>query len=385
MRGRSRENQEKNVNPRRSSLLPPPDDYNFIHPPSLPCGDGDPDLSYNVPLSPQQEARAMDVYRRSFVILSHTHCVEPWDFEEMREAGITVAIVKLDIDGVNMLNGARSETLPGEDWFARGMREIPRINELVAQPDNNIRVVRTMADLYRAKREGKVGIILGFEGARPLAGKLENVKLYYDLGMRELQPWFALPNESKTADQLLFSDFGVAVLAEMDRLGILFDAELLTGQAFAQALSMAKKPMIISHCAVQEVYVKTAAGDESYQGTDMLNDVTIRAIAKNGGTMGMHFWTPDYIRPRHGTEKATLEDLVDHIAYIRDLVGSGHVSLGVDFFPERGWQLVQGAGRISQIPNVAREMVRREFDNEEISKILGGNLMRVFKANWGAE
>lgn len=338
-------------------------------------------MSYQVSLSPDQEQRALSVYRKSFVIVSHTHCVEPWDFEEMQKAGITAAIVKLDIDEINMLDGNRSLGVPGEDWLARGDKEIHRINELAARPGSNILIVREFADLKRAKHEGRVGLILGFEGARTLGGKLEAVEHYYDLGMRELQPFFAVQNEIKTADGTQLSALGVKVIREMNRLGIVLDVELMSSQAFAQAIALAKAPVIISHAAVEDLDQKGEDDDPPYH-IDLLNVATIRAIARNGGTIGIHFCTPSYIKPRHGTQKATVVDLVDHIVFIRDLVGIDHVSLGVDFFPETGWHLVEGAGRISQFPNVAREMVRRGFSDEEVSKVLGGNLMRVFQANW---
>ena len=77
-----------------------------------------------------------------------------------------------------------------------------------------------------------------------------------------------------------------------------------------------------------------------------------------------------------------MTDLVDHAAYIRDLVGIDYVSLGADYFPVKGWHWVEGVGRMSLLPNVAREMVRHGFTDEEISKVLGGNLIRVFEKVW---
>lgn len=360
----------------QSSLLPPPNDYNFVHPPSIVCGDQNVDLSYKVELPPEQERRAMDLYRNAIVILAHSHCVETWDFDEMSEAGLTGMILKVDVDGINILNGVRSNTPANEDWFSRGSREMRRILELAARPNSKILIVRSVDDLLRAKREGKVGIILSFEGGRPLAGKLENVKYFYDLGMRDMQLWWAVPNELKTPDQYYLSRFGLDVIREMNRLGIVIDLSHMVPQGFGPALATTRRPVVISHCAVA-----FQAGTE-LSNTDELNDASIRAMAKNGGSICLHFFT-GYIHPRHGTPQATVEDLVDHVAYIRDLVGIDYVSLGADFFPELGYKFVLGAGRISQLPNVAREMVRRGLTDEEITKVLGGNLLRVLEHNWG--
>jgi membrane dipeptidase len=332
-----------------------------------------------VPLSPEQEKRALAIYRKSFVILAHNHCVEPWDFEEMRKAGVTAAVLKTDVDGMNFVNGTRAENLPNEDWVGRGEREIRRIVGLAGRPDSGILIVRSVDDLRRAKREEKLGIILSFEGAKPLAGKIENLKLYYDLGLRDLQLWWAVPNELKTADGLRLNSFGEDVVRRANRLGIDLDLSHMTSRAFAQVLELSAEPVLISHCAVAGV-----DGDRSQalSGTDHLSDAAIRAITKNGGVICLHFVTPDYIRAHHGTRQATVADWADHAAYIRDLVGVDYVALGPDYFPERGWHWIEGVGRAALLPNIARELVRRGFSDDDISKILGGNLMRVFEKTW---
>jgi membrane dipeptidase len=361
------------------ALLPPPNDYNLVHPPSLPCGQENVDLSYKVPLTPDQETRAMAIYRRSFVILSHVHCLEPWDFQEMRKGGITAVVLKMDVDGVNFENGTRAENLPNEDWLARGEREMQRVLDLAAQPRSGILIVRNLDDLRRAKRERKVGIILSFEGAKPLAGKLENLTHYYDLGLRDLQLWWAVPNELKTADNYRFSPFGEEVIGRMNDLGMVIDLSHLTPQAFGRALDLSKRPVIISHCAVAGVEGKHS---DTLSGTDHLSDGAIRAMAKNRGVICLHFVTPAYIRPLHGTPQATVTDWVDQVTYIRDLVGVDYIGVGPDYFPEAGWHWIEGVGRLSMMPNVARELVRRSYSDDDIAKILGGNLMRIYEQEW---
>jgi membrane dipeptidase len=218
---------------------------------------------------------------------------------------------------------------------------------------------------------------------------LQNLQYYYDMGLRELQLWWAVPNELKTADGRQFSQFGEDVILEMNRLGIVIDLSHMSGQAFGRALQLGKPPVIISHCSVGALYApprkrlyEDPEKDMPYSGTDQLNDATIRAMAKYRGAICLHFVTPAYIQARHGTKKATVVDWVDHVAYIRDLVGIDYVSLGPDYFPAKGWQWIEGAGRMSLLANVAREMVRRGFTDEEISKVLGGNLIRVFQQAW---
>jgi membrane dipeptidase len=329
----------------------------------------------------------MNLYQRSFVILAHIHCPEPWDFEEMQKAGVTAVILKVDDDGLNFVNGVRMPIPPGEDWLARGKRAMSRILEFATRPGSNILIARSTADLRLAKRQAKVAIILSFEGGKPLVGKLENVNYYHSIGMREMQLWWAVPSQLKTADNTHLSAFGEDVIREMNRRGVVVDLSHMTAEAFKQALSVTRAPLIISHTAVGELYnpIRSQPGNDTLSGTDHLNDAAIRAIARNGGSICVHFVTPGYIQARHGTKQATVRDLVDNIAYVRDLVGIEYVSLGPDFFPDLWYHWVEGAGRISLLPNVAREMVRRGFSDDEISKVLGGNLMRIFEQDWPGE
>lgn len=384
------QNAPPNAGSKTSSLPPPPHNYNFVHPPEAPCGELDADLGYRVPLSPEQEKRAQAVYQRSLVIVAHIHCVEPWDFEEMIQAGVTAVILKIDDDGVNIFHGKKRSDIPvSEDWLPRGTGTVQRILDIAAQRDSKILIARKLEDIRRAKREKKVAIILSFEGSHPLVGKLENLHHLYKMGLRELQLWWAVPNALKTPEGRMLSPFGEDVVREMNRLGMVIDLSHMSGQAFGRVLAVTKDPVIISHCSVAALFgppkqraYEDPSKDAPYSGTDQLNDALIWAMARNGGSMCVHFVTPAYITARHGP-KATVVDLVDNIAYIRDLVGADYVSLGADFFPEPEWHWVEGAGRISLMPNVAREMVRRGFSDEEIEKILGGNLMRIFERVWG--
>ena len=367
------------------SLPPPPDNYNFAHRPEVPCGESDTNPPYQVPLSTAQEKRAVALFQRSHVIVAHIHCVEPSDFEEMAGAGVTAVILKVDDDGLNIVFGKKRVPIPdNEDWPARGAHGLQRVLDIASGPNSRILIARQAEDIRRAKREKKVAIILSFEGARPLAGRIENLRRYYEMGLRELQLWWAVPNALKTPDGADFSEFGKDVIREMNRLRMLIDLSHIGPKALATALETTRSPVIVSHASVEALFLeKPKPPTEAVSGTDHLNDAALRAMARNGGSVCVHFVSQHYIRARHGP-KATVVDLVDHIAYIRDLVGADHVSLGADFFPEEGWDWVDGAGRISLIPHVAREMVRRGFSDQEIEKILGGNLMRIFERVWKA-
>ena len=244
----------------------------------------------------------------------------------------------------------------------------------VAASKGNVIVVRSVEDIIAAKRNNRPGVIMSFEGGRPLEGKIGNLRRFYDLGLRDLQLVWAVPSPLKSPDGRLTA-FGEEVIREMNRLGIVIDLSHMTQAAFDQSLATTRRPVVISHCAVAAV---TGAGRGG--GTDQLSDDGIRAIARNGGAICLHCYE-GYIRPHHGG-RATVEDLVDNMDYIKKLVGVDYVALGTDYLPERGYRWIRGAETMRDMPNVAREMVRRGYTDEEIQKVLGLNLVRVYKRVW---
>lgn len=165
--------------------------------------------------------------------------------------------------------------------------------------------------------------------------------------------------------------FGEKVIREIDRLGILLDLSHMPDAAFWRSLEISRRPVVISHTSVFAVE----------GGTDKVDDRRIQAIARRQGVIALHFLR-GYIGARHGPAPSVLE-LVDNIDYIRNLVGIEYVGLGPDWFPQRGsW--IRGGQFLWSLPNVGREMVRRGYSDEEIAKVLGGNLLRVYEEVWGA-
>ena len=371
---------EKKARASRPSSDPPPPPADHLPVESeLSCSDAvdQPPSKFQVQVTPKQEKRAMTLYRRSIVITAHGHCFHPEDFRDMREAGITAQGIKLTTDGIYW-RGAIRYRIDSEvaGWEERGKKAIRILEEEVARSQGKIVIARSVADIHRAKREDKLAIILSFEGARPLAGNLQNLEKFYRLGLRDLQLFWAVPSPLKNADGTL-SQFGLQVIREMNRLGIVIDLSHMSAAAFEQAMAATRHPAIVSHCAVA-----AASGVKTRGGTDQLNDATIRAIAENEGAICLHFYD-GYIKPRHGPH-ATAEDLVDHIDHIKNLVGIDYVALGVDYFPEKGWNWVESPKAMrGGMVNAAREMVRRGYTDQEIEKVLGLNLLRVYRRVWG--
>jgi membrane dipeptidase len=349
--------------------------------PDMPCAQASdqPQANYQVALSTEQERRAEKLYRNSIIITAHDHCFDPQDFRAQAAAGITIRTIKLTTDGVYWVGGKRYPIpvhLP--DWTQRGMIALDFVRKQAADSNGKLVIIRNVADIKRAKREGKIGAVLSFEGARPLDGKLENVHLFYDAGLRDMQLFWAVPSALKT-DHGELTPFGLDVIREMDRLGIIIDLSHMSPRAFHQALATTRNPVVISHCGVLALASSTADETRS-NGTDQLSDTDIRDLAQNGGVICLHFFE-GYIRAHHGPH-STVEDLVDQMDYIRKLVGIDHIALGTDYFAEGHLRWIEGAERMSGMSNVVREMVRQGFSDADIRKVLGLNLMRVYGQVW---
>ena len=271
-----------------SSRSPSPPAYHLPLEPDMSCSaaNDQPPASFRVSLTPEQEERAMAVYRRSIVITAHDHCFHPDDFLDMENAGITVRTIKLTTDGHYRLEGKRyriESEVAG--WEKRGKRAIAIVEEMTEGNQRKILIIRSVEDILRAKREGRLGVILSFEGGRPLARNLENVEMFYGMGLREMQLYWAVPNPLKKADGTL-SDFGIQVIGEMNRLGMVIDFSHMSAATFDQAMGATRDPIVISHCAVAAV---SNPGARTRGGTDQLDDKTIRAMADNGGVICLHF------------------------------------------------------------------------------------------------
>ena len=355
------------------SAGPPRADHLPVEP-GLPCSAVAGNSGFKVSLDAQQEARAQALYRQSIVITAHDHCYHQDDFRDQQAAGITARVIKASVDGIYFSGGKRYRIdEPVEGWFDRAGMIFDILDSRLAATRGEALRVRRADDIIRAKKQNKIGIIYGTEGARILGGKLDNVEALYRRGLREMQLFWAVPSPLKNSDGTI-SDFGLAVLREVNRLGIVLDLSHMKDAAFRQAMEATNQPVVASHCAV------AAVSGAKPGGTDQLSDDTIRRITAAGGVICLHFYE-GYIRPHHG-EHPTVVDLVDHVDYIRKLAGIDYVALGVDYFPERGWRWIEGADAMTGMPNVVRELVRRGYSDEEIAKVVGLNLMRVYRKVW---
>jgi membrane dipeptidase len=297
----------------------------------------------------------------------------------MRDAGVTAANVTLAIHE-NQTEAARS---------------IAAWNRLLAENSDVARPVRTAADVTAAKREGRVGLVYGFQNGTPFEDELGFVALFARLGVRIVQPAYMTQNligagclEPRDAG---LSAYGRDVIRELNDQGIAVDLSHCGPRTTLDAIAASTKPVLFTHANARSLVDNPRNKD----------DEQLLALAETGGVVGAVAFRSFLAPP---SREATLDDLLDQIAYLVELLGPDHVAIGTDFtegrpagFLERAfgrhappnvtpdWPWVGPAGlrTIDELPNLTRGLVARGHDEATVRKILGGNLLRVLALAWG--
>lgn len=235
----------------------------------------------------------------------------------------------------------------------------------------------------RADDDASIGFLYVLEGGRPLEGSLEVLRTFHRLGVRCLLPTWNGRNEladgvgeGPTAGGL--SSFGRAVVREMRRLGWLLDLSHLAEPGFYQAIDEYSGCVVATHSNAKALH----------DHRRNLTDDQIRAVATTGGVVGIAFM-PAFLGPG----QPTVETVVDHIAYVADLVGVEHVAIGPDFSygpvaeehrRQRKYEGVQVDLTVpypiidaSELPELVLALRSRGFSERDTAAIMGGNLYRV--------
>ena len=238
-------------------------------------------------------------------------------------------------------------------------RECEAIPELVP--------VTSYDEILDAKKKGKVCGMLSIEGSDVIEGRTELFGVFHRLGVRMVGLVHSLRNpladgvaDRRTGGGL--SELGLQAVEELDRLGMIIDVSHLNDEGFWDVIENTGNPVIASHSNSRAVCSHPRN----------MTDEMITALAENGGVMGMNF-APSFVHPA----EATLQGVVDHIDHIVDLVGPDHVGLGSDFdgIP----YTPKGLEDASKMPDITRELIKREYSEKDIKKILGENHLRLMK------
>lgn len=257
-----------------------------------------------------------------------------------------------------------------------------------------IRPVTRTEDIRAAKRENRVGIIFGFQNASPLEGDLHLVEVYYRLGVRVIQITYNDLNEVGAGcyerRDVGLSQFGVDLIREMNRLGIVIDLSHVGPLTTMEAIEVSEKPVWISHANPK------ALKDHVRNKTDE----QVRALVRKGGVIGANIFPPFL---KNGYD-STLEDFLDAIEHWVQVAGVDHVAFGLDFTEDQSqewadWmmsgkrrdavvalqmpvRMPAGIERADKMPNLTAGLLRRGYSENDVQKILGLNVLRLFENVW---
>lgn len=267
-------------------------------------------------------------------------------------------------------------------YLETALENIDMFLEEAPKSEGMISLVKTRADLPEKPRPGNISFLLHFEGGMPLRGSIHQLRNFYRLGLRSMQLTWNFRNElgdgvweNRTKGGL--TRFGVEVIREMNRLGMVVDLAHINREGFFQALEAAEAPLIVSHA--------NACG--MLDNPRNLTDDQIKAIAAQGGLVGI-LALPE----RVAKKGAALEDLLRHLDYMVKLVGAEHIALGLDFVkydgprtlkdrhhPLHGPELIKDFEEVEDLPKLVDGLIRRGYQENEIALILGGNYLRILK------
>lgn len=325
------------------------------------------------------------------VLLPNVHLPQP-DFEgrsfldRTRDGGLTVMNTTMGQGGI----------ASGVDDLRALLNSIYGYLVYFRLHADRLMLIESVADIERAKRDNKLGVIFGVQNIAPkIDGDLTLLWSLHKLGLRNAQ----LTHNDRNIigcgclepTDTGLSQFGRGAVSELNRVGILVDLAHSGMRTALDAFEHSSKPCIVSHANARGL-------------TDHARNVTdevIRALAKRGGVIGITAYSP--FCQKSGSGRPSTTEVVDHIAYVADLVGIDHVGIGSDQFEaesevryaafgtqfpttQRGFTretvYATGLERVDCLPNLTIEMAARGFSDEDILKVLGGNFLRLFRDVW---
>jgi len=277
------------------------------------------------------------------------------DLPRLRQGGIDVQVFACYIEPEYKPDRGLQRALQFIDFFYQQLERCP-----------GLRPVFRVADVQAAVQQGDIGAVLAVEGGEGIGDRLAYLRLLYRLGVRLITLTWNQRNliadgvgEERTRGGL--SNFGVEVVQEMNRLGMLVDVSHLAEPGFWQVAEVCRGPFVASHSCCRRLC----------DHRRNLTDEQLRALARAGGVVGINF-APDFL-VKDG--KATLEDVIEHIDHVAGLVGVDYVGLGSDYDGIEATPA--GLEDASKMPALTAALLRRGYREDDVRKIMGGNFLRV--------
>ena len=363
--------------------------------------------------------RALQIHRKAIVIDSHNDITTPMtnddydlggppptpyrtSIDRMKEGGLTAEFFSVYIKPhYATQGGAARRTLDMIDSVYRAVERHP----------NDLMFATSVADIRRAKKQGKIAALMGIEGGHAIEDSLPTLREFYRLGIRYMtltwnntNNWADAGRGEKKHNGL--NEFGREVVREMNRLGMMVDVSHVADKTMSDALDVSEAPIIASHSSARAL---------SNVSRNIPDDL-LKKIAAKGGVIMVNFYSvfvdtatvspqsqardtrlkeqqdainqkykddpeqraeeSDKLEAANPLPPLPISKLIDHFDYIVKVAGIDHVGIGADF--DGANDLPEGARDVSMLPNITYELLKRGYSEKDIRKILGENLLRVF-------
>ena len=372
-------------------------------------------------------ARALEIHERVLTVDTHAdtplRMIEPgFDLSERHnplDTGSKVDYPRMKEGGLDAIFFAAfvSQDIRDNEGNERAKTLVlEMIDAVISSTEENsdlVGLALTPKDAYALERDGKRAIYLAIENGYPIGDDLANIELFFNKGVRYITLVHSSNNDiadsatdSSGAEHNGLSAFGEEVVKEMNRLGIMVDVSHASDDVFFDAIALSEAPIIATHSNARSV--------TEHQRN--MSDEMLRLMAENGGVVQMTLlssylrdeppnperaaaleelrssmknvgvMTPEEraerrsafneINEKFPTPLATVKHVVDHIDHMVSIAGIDHVGIGCDFDGGGG---IDGVFDASEVMNITIELVRRGYSEEDIEKIWGKNVMRVFE------
>ena len=372
-------------------------------------------------------ARALEIHERVLTVDTHAdtplRMIEPgFDLSERHnplDTGSKVDYPRMKEGGLDAIFFAAfvSQDIRDNEGNERAKTLVlEMIDAVISSTEENsdlVGLALTPKDAYALERDGKRAIYLAIENGYPIGDDLANIELFFNKGVRYITLVHSSNNDiadsatdSAGAEHNGLSAFGEEVVKEMNRLGIMVDVSHASDDVFFDAIALSEAPIIATHSNARSV--------TEHQRN--MSDEMLRLMAENGGVVQMTLlssylrdeppnperaaaleelrssmknvgvMTPEEraerrsafneINEKFPTPLATVKHVVDHIDHMVSIAGIDHVGIGCDFDGGGG---IDGVFDASEVMNITIELVRRGYSEEDIEKIWGKNVMRVFE------